>query len=213
VHRYPEFKARWHAVGGTWDNKIVVDIGCGPGNLFDILGGNPKVLIGVDVASGSLHWAKSLGYLPLLADAHDLPLKSQFADIVALNATIHHCDFMSQVVAEAARLVKPGGILIADHDPHLQAYDFRGLGKAIWNSRTWVYRLMRRPGHLRDEQKWALATEIHHRPGDGITARMLQEVLAPLGFEVQLYPHNAWRKASASKLAFPKGVMNETSGG
>jgi hypothetical protein len=107
-----------------------------------------------------------------------------------LNATIHHCDFMNQVVAEAARLVKPGGILIADHDPHLPAFDFRGCGKALWNLRTWAYRLMRRPGHLPGEQEWALATEVHHRPGDGVTARMFQEVLAPLGFEVELYPHN-----------------------
>jgi len=190
VHRYPELKTRWHALGGTWDDKVVVDIGCGPGNLFATLGGNPKVLIGIDVAKNSLQWAKSLGYLPLLADAHSLPLKSQFADIVALNSTLHHCDFMSQVVAEAARLVKPGGILITDHDPHLSACDLRGLGKAIWHFRTWFYRLIRRPGHLRDEQEWALATEIHHRPGDGITARMLQEALAPLGFVVEVYPHN-----------------------
>jgi SAM-dependent methyltransferase len=203
ICRYPEFKERWHALCGTWDNKIVVDIGCGPGNLFDILGGSPKILIGVDVASGSLHWAKSLGYLPLLADAHALPLKSQFADIVAMNATIHHCDFMDQVVAEAARLVKPGGMLIADHDPHRPAFNFRGLGKAIWNSRTWVYRLIRRPGHRGDEQKWALETEIHHRAGDGITASLLQDVLAPLGFEVQLYPHNV--KVGAEILRGQRG--------
>ena len=192
VHRYPELKERWHAVAGTWDHKVVVDIGCGPGNLFATLGGSPKVLIGVDVARGSLHWARTIGYLPLLADAHSLPLKAQFADVVALNSTLHHCDDMDRVISEAARLVKPGGILIADHDPRFSAFDLRGLGKVVWNLRMPVYRMINRGGHSRDgdEQTWAEQTEIHHRPGDGITAEMLQRALNPLGFVLKLYPHN-----------------------
>jgi SAM-dependent methyltransferase len=192
VHRYPELRERWQAVAGTWDDKIVVDIGCGPGNLFATLGGRPKVLIGVDVARGSLQWAKKIGYLPLLADAHALPLKSEFADIVALNSAFHHCDDMGRVASEAARLVKPGGILISDHDPRFSAFDLRGLGKVVWNLRMPLYRLINRGGDSRegDEQIWAEQTEIHHRPGHGITAEMLQDALRPLGFVLKFYPHN-----------------------
>jgi hypothetical protein len=53
-------------------------------------------------------------------------------------------------------------------------------------------RLMNRGGHSRegDEQTWAEQTEIHHRPGQGITAEMLQGALRPLGFSLKLYPHN-----------------------
>ena len=192
VHRYPELKDRWQAATETWDHKVVVDVGCGPGNLFATLGGQPKVLIGVDVSAGSLHWAKDVGYLPLLADAHALPLRSQFADVVALNGTIHHCDDMGEVIAEASRLVKPGGLLVADHDPLLPAYDLRGLGKALWDLRLPIYRLMRRGGHSPegDEQTWAAETEIHHRPGDGVTANLFTDVLEPRGFTLKLYPHN-----------------------
>jgi SAM-dependent methyltransferase len=192
VHRYPELRDRWHAAAGTWDDKVVVDVGCGPGNLFANLGGTPRTLIGIDVSKGSLRSAQQIGYLPLLADAHDLPLKSAFADVVALNGTIHHCDDMPAVLAESARLVKPGGVLIADHDPQLSAYDLRFVGKAIWDLRMPVYRLLKRGGHSpeEDEQEWAAATEIHHRPGDGVTAAMLQDVLVPLGFDVRLFPHN-----------------------
>ena len=33
--RYTEaLKARWQKAIGSWDDKIVVDIGCGPGNLY-----------------------------------------------------------------------------------------------------------------------------------------------------------------------------------
>ena len=192
VHRYPQLRERWHAAGGTWDDKIVVDVGCGPGNLFATLGGRPAALLGIDVARGSLEWAERIGYAPLLADAHAMPLKSAFADIVALNGTLHHCDDMVQVLTESARLVKPGGLLMADHDPQFSAYDLKLLGKLLWDLRLPLYRRIGRGGHapLDDEQAWALASEIHHQPGDGLTAELFHRVLQPLGFAVRLLPHN-----------------------
>ena len=93
-HRYKEFKARWQAVMGSWDDKIVVDIGCGPGNLYASLNGSPRVLIGVDVSLGALEMAAELGYTAVLADAHHLPFISGFADIVTMNASLHHCEDM-----------------------------------------------------------------------------------------------------------------------
>ena len=88
---------------------MVVDIGCGPGNVHASLKCSPQLLIGVDVSANALAMAERLGYTPLLADAHALPLVDQFADYVVLNATLHHCDDMTRVLAEAARLVRPGG--------------------------------------------------------------------------------------------------------
>jgi len=92
---------------GSWDGKIVVDVCCGPGNLFASLGGSPRLVIGIDISKGGLQMAKQLGYIPILADAQHLPLASGFADIVTLNAALHHCDDMAKVLAEAARLVRP----------------------------------------------------------------------------------------------------------
>jgi ubiquinone/menaquinone biosynthesis C-methylase UbiE len=192
VHVYPEFRQRWLAVAGSWDGKVVVDIGCGPGNLHASLKCSPGVLIGVDVSTNALIMAERLGYTPLRADAHALPLIDQFADYVVLNATLHHCDDMPRVLAEAARLVRPGGILVADHDPQRSAWDFRGLGLLLWNARRPLYRWVKRGGHSPegDEQTWAAATELHHKPGDGLTREMLLQTLVPLGFEVKTYPHN-----------------------
>src|SRR5207245_3219766 len=107
-HRDDLFKDRWQRAIGSWNDMVVVDIGCGPGNLFATLGGKPKALIGVDVSQGALAMAKQIGYAPLQADAHDLPLISGFADIVALNATLHHCDVMEPVLSEAARVCPAG---------------------------------------------------------------------------------------------------------
>ncbi len=190
-HRDEAFKARWRAATGSWDGKIVVDVGCGPGNVYASLGGSPRLLIGVDVSRGALEMAREIGYTPLLADAQALPLASGFADLVVVNATLHHCDDMAQALAEAARLVRPGGLLVSDHDPQRTAWNFKGIALLLWRARLPLYRLIKRGGHASvEEQTCALATEAHHRPGDGMTRQFYHQILEPLGFSVKLYPHN-----------------------
>jgi ubiquinone/menaquinone biosynthesis C-methylase UbiE len=156
------------------------------------VGDHPSLAIGVDVAPNSLRLASDLGYVPLLADAHALPLRSGFADLVAMNAALHHCVNMPHVLLEAARLVKPGGLLALDHDPQFSAWNFRGPGLMLWKLRKPIYRWMNRGGHRAagNEQEWAERTEIHHRPGDGVTEQMLRAPLEAAGFEVSIYPHN-----------------------
>ena len=116
-HRSEPFKERWQTVMGSWDDKSVVDIGCGPGNVYATHGGKPKLLIGVDVSLSALKMASKIGYTPILTDAHHLPFVDGFADIVVANATVHHCDDMGRILTEAARLVRPGGLLFTDQDP------------------------------------------------------------------------------------------------
>ena len=190
-HRDDLFKSRWNAATGDWTDKIVVDIGCGPGNIYATLQGKPKHLIGVDIAQKSLELAGNLGYTAILADANNLPLKSEIADVVALNAALHHCENMDSVLKEAARLVKPGGILVTDHDPQLSGLDYKVFAKILWNARILIYRLIGRGFHkTSDQQKWGLACEIHHKPGHGVTKEMFESILEPHGFEVKVYPHN-----------------------
>jgi SAM-dependent methyltransferase len=191
-HRDDLFRGRWLAAIGSLDNKVVVDIGCGPGNLYANLGGEPTLLVGIDIAPGSLEMAKNIGYMPLLADAHDIPLVSDFADLVMVNATLHHCSDMAKVLQESARLVKPGGMLVVDHDPQLTAWNYRGLGLMLYNIRLgFIYKFFLRDLYVpHEERQKALDTEIHHKPGHGVTAQLFLETLKPMGFSVSLYPHN-----------------------
>jgi ubiquinone/menaquinone biosynthesis C-methylase UbiE len=193
-HRSAQFQSRWQAAIGTWENQIVVDVCCGPGNLGATLRpvlGQPKLLIGIDIALGALQHTPEFGYQPICADAHDLPFVSGFADIVMVNAGLHHCDDMAQVLQEAARLVKPGGQLIIDHDPQTTAWQDSWLAKLIWNTRLPIHRLMQRGGHTsHTEQYWSVQMELHHRPGDGVTPAWFTQQLTPLGFTVSTYPHN-----------------------
>jgi SAM-dependent methyltransferase len=173
-------------------------MGCGPGNLFRSVDGSPKVLIGVDISSKALMHARELGYTPLLADVHDTPLISGFADLVTANAVLHHIDDVAAVLTESARLVKPGGMLITDEDPLACEYTLRGLGRftsylrsciplaRVRNHphRSWKFNSFR-------EQRYRQKTEIHNRfPGDGIKKELFYDILEPLGFAVKLYPHS-----------------------
>jgi len=191
-HRSAAFKERWLAAMGSWDGKIVVDVGCGPGNVYANLGGSPKILIGVDISLGALKNARQLGYTTLLADDHNIPFIDGFADIVIVNATLHHSDDMARVLAEAARLVRPGGLLVADQDPQLSAWKFKGLGLFLRNIRFPLYKLIGSKYYIpKDEWTARLATELHnHKSGDGVTPELYYQVLKPLGFIVELHPHN-----------------------
>lgn len=190
-----KFGERWKTAIGNLDNKIVVDIGCGPGNLFSVVGGTPRVLIGIDISYGALKNAMQRGYIPILADAHNLPLINNFADIVTLNAVLHHCDDMVKVLTEAARIVRPGGLLITDEDPQCTAWERKGLGLMVDKARK-LFPMYWFPGRTRfyktkKERALRLATEVHNRkPGDGVTPEFYYGTLEPLGFTLNLYPHN-----------------------
>ena len=191
-HRHDKFRDRWLAATGTWDNKVVIDIGCGPGNLYATIGGLPKVLIGVDISPGALKMAQKVGYVPLLADAQNLPFSDGFADLVVANATIHHCDDMAKMLAEAARLVKRGGLLVTDKDSQSTALNLSGLGLLLREIRFLFYWIVRSKNYLSKEYRNVRqATETHNqKPGDGITPELYFKVLEPLGFKVKLFPHN-----------------------
>lgn len=190
-HRDTIFKERWLAAIGNWNDKIVVDIGCGPGNLYANLGGSPRVLIGVDISHTSLKMAQKMGYLPILADAQNLPFIDGFADIVTVNATLHHCDNMAQVLAEAARLVRPGGLLVTDHDPQQTACNWKGLGMLLYKIRVPLYTLINLGNFMPLAQHRAMiASETHHKPGAGVMPHLYYQILEPRGFKVKVYPHN-----------------------
>lgn len=188
------FSNRWRAAIGDWDDKIVVDIGCGLGNLYAAVGGSPRTIFGVDISHGALVHATQQGYTPLLADAHHLPFIDGFADIVTLNAALHHCDDMARVLAQAARLVRPGGVLITDEDPLSQIQTYRGLALLVLKTRA-RFPMYWLPGRGKvykspQEQALRLATEIHNcKPGDGVTLELYLATLEPLGFSIELYPH------------------------
>jgi 2-polyprenyl-6-hydroxyphenyl methylase/3-demethylubiquinone-9 3-methyltransferase len=93
---------------------ILVDLGCGGGLLAPYAVAKGYRHIGVDLAPKSLQVAREHGTTPVRADVAHVPLADGTADVVAAGEILEHVPDPGAVVAEAARLLRPGGRLILD---------------------------------------------------------------------------------------------------
>ncbi len=72
---------------------------------------------GVDVSrralqNGRSRWEMHPEFVPVQGSAYRLPMKDGIFDLVFFSGTLHHCHHPAQAVAEAARILRKGGILI-----------------------------------------------------------------------------------------------------
>ena len=92
----------------------VLDIGCGGGFLANALALSGHRVTGVDLSRGSLKVARgrdATGKVAYqVADAYRLPFPTGSFDAVGALDFLEHVDRPEQVVAEAARILKPGGL-------------------------------------------------------------------------------------------------------
>jgi ubiquinone/menaquinone biosynthesis C-methylase UbiE len=96
----------------------VLEVGCGTGVLTRRLARWPNVdsVVGVDVAPSLLDRARVLcAALPNVAfqdgDATALPFADATFDVVVLDSTLSHVPDAERAVAEAARVLRPNGVL------------------------------------------------------------------------------------------------------
>ena len=98
----------------------VADLGCGSGDLFPLLRKKAGRVIGVDRAPRMLeearrrHLAESRrGRLELrLGELEKLPVRDGEVDCAVICLALHHLPDPAAGIAEAARILKPGGTLI-----------------------------------------------------------------------------------------------------
>lgn len=91
---------------------VLLDLGCGGGLLAPHVSGYRHV--GVDVSASALAVAASHGVEPVLADAADLPFDDESFDVVAAGEILEHVTDLDRTVAEATRVLRPGGTLVCD---------------------------------------------------------------------------------------------------
>ena len=104
----------------------VLDIGTGTGRLLELLAPRVQSGLGVDASRAMLALARArlarpgLGHLAVRqADMYRLPLAGGY-DVVVLQMVLHYAEDPAAALAEAARVLAPGGRLIvvdlAEHD-------------------------------------------------------------------------------------------------
>jgi 2-polyprenyl-6-hydroxyphenyl methylase/3-demethylubiquinone-9 3-methyltransferase len=93
---------------------VLVDLGCGGGLLAPWLAGRGYRHVGIDPVGASLRVARGHGVTPLAGDAYRVPLASGCADVVVAGELLEHVADPARVIGEAARLLRPGGLLVGD---------------------------------------------------------------------------------------------------
>ena len=104
----------------------VVDLGTGSGRMLTLLGRRARMSIGLDLSQNMLNIARAnvaregLERVELRhGDILSTRLPEHSADLVIVHQVLHYLPDPAAAVAEAARLVRPGGrLLIVDFAPH-----------------------------------------------------------------------------------------------
>lgn len=104
----------------------LVDLGAGTGRMLTLLGARTTRALGLDLSQQMLNIARlNVGEAGLSVcelrhgDIFATGLASGSADLVTVHQVLHYLSDPANAVAEAARLVTPGGLLlIADFAPH-----------------------------------------------------------------------------------------------
>lgn len=96
------------------EGAILVDLGCGGGLLAPHLAGKGYRHIGVDCVRSALEQARTHGVDAVQADVVRLPFATGCADVVSAGELLEHVTDLSGTVAEACRILRPGGWLVLD---------------------------------------------------------------------------------------------------
>ena len=93
---------------------LLVDMGCGGGLLGPHLAGKGYHHVGVDLTGSALECARAHGVEVVRANVAALPIADGSADVVCAGEILEHVSDTARVVAEACRVLRPGGLLVID---------------------------------------------------------------------------------------------------
>jgi ArsR family transcriptional regulator len=103
----------------------LVDIGTGTGRMIELFGPRASQAIGIDRSSDMLRVARvkleAAGISSSLrqGDMYALPLGDQSADSIIIHQVLHYAHSPAAAIAEAARVLAPGGtLLVVDFAAH-----------------------------------------------------------------------------------------------
>jgi 2-polyprenyl-6-hydroxyphenyl methylase/3-demethylubiquinone-9 3-methyltransferase len=93
---------------------VLVDLGCGGGLLAPHAARLGYRHVGVDLRESGLRLARDHRVVPVRADVTRLPLADAVADAVSAGEILEHVTDLPAAVAEACRVLRPGGTLAID---------------------------------------------------------------------------------------------------
>jgi 2-polyprenyl-6-hydroxyphenyl methylase / 3-demethylubiquinone-9 3-methyltransferase len=95
-------------------DAVLVDLACGGGLMAPHAARLGYRHVGIDLNLAGLRVAGEHGLLPVQGSVHAVPLRDGCADVVVAGEVLEHVDDDVAVLAECARLLRPGGTLVVD---------------------------------------------------------------------------------------------------
>jgi 2-polyprenyl-6-hydroxyphenyl methylase/3-demethylubiquinone-9 3-methyltransferase len=93
---------------------LLVDLACGGGLMAPHAARLGYRHVGVDLGLPGLELARGHGVLPVQGSVLAVPLADGCADVLVAGEILEHVDDDVAVLAECARLLRPGGVLVID---------------------------------------------------------------------------------------------------
>jgi ArsR family transcriptional regulator len=146
-----EVEAALFRAAGDGPFRSMLDIGAGTGRMLELFAPLCERALGIDlspamlaVARANLERAGITNARVRVGDAMNLPVVRESFDLVVIHQVLHVLDEPAHAIAEAARALSPGGLLlVADFAPHQlealrESHAHRRLGFARAQMEQWI---------------------------------------------------------------------------
>lgn len=172
---------------------LVVNLGCGTGNMMameETLGLKP---IGVDISAQMLRQAKRVSRRLIQADVHRFPFSDGSVSLASCFLLLHHVYDHALFLSEVYRILMPGGVLFSDYDPNFYPSAFakdHGVVGALWKLRRKIsYRVMKVGTEI--DLETARLADYYSEIVPGLKGEDLTQALRRCGFvSVQAIAHS-----------------------
>ena len=151
--RDEDVQAAMRRLAGQEPIRLHVDLGTGTGSVLRVFAPLSQQAVGIDQSREMLAIARAnleregLRHVQIRhGDIYALPFANDAADLVTIHQVLHYLDDPGRALAEAVRILKPGGrLLIVDFAPHeleslREAHAHRRLGIAAEHMAGWLQR-------------------------------------------------------------------------
>ena len=113
LHWIAAARARLVPAAGR-DGSLLLDLACGGGLLAPHVARLGHRHVGLDLSPTALPLAREHGVVPVRGDVLRLPFGDAVADVVVAGEVLEHVTEPLRLVAEACRVLRPGGTLVLD---------------------------------------------------------------------------------------------------
>jgi 2-polyprenyl-3-methyl-5-hydroxy-6-metoxy-1,4-benzoquinol methylase len=110
---------------GRTPGSVIVDVGCGAGQVVRALSGMGFRANGIDVSEESISIAKEHGGDYQVFDGKRIPFTGEFADAIGAFNVLEHVDEPLLLLDEMYRVLKPGGRLVVSSPNFLRVLGYR----------------------------------------------------------------------------------------